>query len=181
MNNSGEFLSFCEFNNKYNIETNFLQCYQITSAIPKIFKVKAFQQIGTPLNLFHSNTFYFSKNVSINLEKFRCKQFYNLLMEKQTSVPAAVKSWGRNYPNIANQWDSSIRNIYQITCDNKLRQFSFKLLHRILVTNKELDRFGIANDVNCVMCDEPDSLEHTFLECRDFLKLLEASLLWFNV
>ena len=81
-------------------------------------------------------------------------------MEKQTSVPTAVKSWGRNYPN---------------------RQFSFKLLHRILVTNKELNRFGIANDVNCVMCDEPDSLEHTFLECRNFLKLLEASLLWFNV
>ena len=102
-------------------------------------------------------------------------------MKNQTSVPTAVRSWGRNHPNIANRWESSIRNIYQITCDNKLRQFSFKLLHRILVTNKELNRFGIANDVNCVMCDEPDSLEHTFLVCRDFLKLLEASVLWFNV
>ena len=88
---------------------------------------------------------------------------------------------GKNHPNIANRWESSIRNIYQITCDNKLCQFCFNLLHRILVTNKELNRFGIANDVNCVMCDGPDSLEHTFLECCDFLKLLEASLLWFNV
>ena len=108
MNNSGEFLSFdCEFKNKYNIETNFLQYYQITSAIPQILKVKAFQQIATPLNLFHSNTIYLSKNISINFEKFRCKQFYNLLMENQTSVPTAVKSWGRNHPNIANRWESS--------------------------------------------------------------------------
>ena len=113
----------------------------------KILKVKAFQEIGTPLNLFHSNTFYLSKNISINFEKFHCKQFYNLLMEKQTSVPTAVKSWGRNHPNIANWWESAIRNMYQITCDNKLRQFSCKLLHCILVTNKELNRFGIANDV----------------------------------
>ena len=66
MNNSGEFLSFCEFKSKYNIETNFLQYYQMTSAIPNILKVKAFQHIGTPLKLLHSNTFYLSKNIPIN-------------------------------------------------------------------------------------------------------------------
>ena len=79
-------------------------------------------------------------------------------MENQTFVPTAVKSWGRNHPNIANRWESSLLNMYQITCDNKIPQFPFKLLHRILVTNKELNRFGIANDVNCAMCDKPDCL-----------------------
>ena len=63
---------------------------------------------------------------------------------------------------LANSWDSAIVNTYQITSDNKLRQFSFKLFHRVLVTKKELKLFGIASDDKCSMCAETDSVEHTF-------------------
>ena len=73
-----------------------------------------------------------------------------------------------------------IQNNYTITRDNKLRQFYFKLLHRILVTNKELKRFGITDCDKCVMCGENDSIEHTFFECQSFLKLSDESLQWFN-
>ena len=73
-----------------------------------------------------------------------------------------------------------IQNNYKITRDNKLRQFYFKLLHRILVTNKELKRFGITDCDKCVMCGENDSIEHTFFECQLFLKLSDESLQWFN-
>ena len=34
-----------------------------------------------------------------------------------------------------------------MSADNKLKQFSFKLLHRILVTKKELKRYKIKPDV----------------------------------
>ena len=30
------------------------------------------------------------------------------------------------------------------------------------------------------MCAETDYIEHTFLECRNFLELLDASLQWFG-
>ena len=73
-----------------------------------------------------------------------------------------------------------IQNNYKITRDNKLRQFYFKLLHRILVTNKELKCYGITDCVKCVMCGENDSIEHAFLECQSFLKLCNESLQWFN-
>ena len=73
-----------------------------------------------------------------------------------------------------------IQNNYKITRDNKLRQFYFKLLHRILVTNKELKCFGITDCVKCAMCGENDSIEHAFLECQSFLKLCDESLQWFN-
>ena len=74
-----------------------------------------------------------------------------------------------------------IQNNYKITRDNKLRQFYFKLLHRILVTNKELNRFGITDCVKCVMCGENDSIEHAFFDCQSLLKLCEESLQWFNI
>ena len=68
-------------------------------------------------------------------------------------------------PGVADNWVNCIQNNYKITRDNKLRQFYFKLLHRILVTNKELKRFGITDCEKCVMCGENDSVEHTFFEC----------------
>ena len=46
--------------------------------------------------------------------------------------------------------------------DNKLRQFTFKLLHRKLVKKKELGRYKIKQDDKCF---SPHSLEHTFLAC----------------
>ena len=73
-----------------------------------------------------------------------------------------------------------IQNNYKITWNNKLRQFYFKLLHRILVTNNELNRFGITDCVKCVLCGENDSTEHAFFDCQFLLKLCDKSIQWFN-
>ena len=61
---------------------------------------------------------------------------------------------GKNHPVIAYSWESAVASTHKITSDNKLRQFSFKLLHRVLVAKKELKIFGIANDEKCEMCNE---------------------------
>ena len=63
-------------------------------------------------------------------------------------------------------------SIKQVSRENKLREFQVKCLHRIVVTKKELCRFGIKDDGECLYCGEQDSIEHTFLDCsftKDFL------------
>ena len=47
-----------------------------------------------------------------------------------------------------------------LIADNKLREFGYKILHRILVTNKELKKLKIRNDDLCDWCKNLDSLEH---------------------
>ena len=42
---------------------------------------------------------------------------------------------------------SHVKSVYK---DNKLRKFYFKLLHRIVVTKKELFLFGKAEDTKCM-------------------------------
>jgi len=59
-------------------------------------------------------------------------------------------------------------------------QFSFKFLHRILVTKKELKYFKITNDEKCVMCSNQDSIDHTFFECQATLQFYDHSMSWFN-
>ena len=65
--------------------------------------------------------------------------------------------------------------------DNKLREFGYKILHRILVTNKELKKFKIRNDDLSDQCKTPDSLEHTVLQCPANVKFYHEILSWFNV
>ena len=66
------------------------------------------------------------------------------------------------------------------TKDNKLREFDYKILHRVLVTNKELKKFKIRNDDLCDQCKTPDSLEHTILRCPANVKFYHEILSWFN-
>ena len=183
LNNQGNYLSPREFRDKYNIKVNFLQYYQITSAIPAYLKSLASAHMDLEdLNSICENfDFQLSKDITLNLNKTPCKQFYKLFIEKINTEPTAIKSWRKKKcSEVADNWVNCIQNNYKITRDNKLRQFYFKLLHRILVTNKELKRFGITDCDKCVMCSENDSIEHTFFECQSFLKLSDESLQWFN-
>ena len=47
-----------------------------------------------------------------------------------------------------------------------MREFQYKVLSRILYTNKALHKMGIVNSPACTFCHVSDeSLEHSFLHC----------------
>ena len=182
LNDQGNYLSPQELNDKYNIKTNFFQYYQIISAIPAHLKSSAsvHRDLGHLNSIGENLDFHLAEDITLNLKKTSCKQFYKLFAEKIDIEPTAINSWRKHCPEVADKWMYHMQNNYKITRDNKLRQFYFKLLHRIVVTNKELKRFGITDCAKCSMCGENDSIEHAFFECQSFMKLCDESLQWFN-
>ena len=181
LNENGKFLTFEEFNRKYNMSVNFLTFFQILASIPPNLKSKAASTLR-PKNsvLDNSDIFDFSTKKSVLLSKMKCKDYYLLFQEKSEVIPTAIKSWVKHYSGIEDKWKKLFQNIPHLSADNKLRQFSFKLLHRILVTKKELKRFKISDSEDCFFCKSPDSLEHAFLECPAGLNLFQEVLTWFN-
>ena len=83
-------------------------------------------------------------------------------------------------PICAKQWEKYFTLIKQVSRENKQREFHFKFLHRIVVTKKELCRFGIKDDSECLYCGEQDSIEHTFSNCLVTKDFLSKVLQWFN-
>ena len=72
------------------------------------------------------------------------------------------------------------KSIPKLCKEPKLREFRFKLLHRIVVTRKDLCKYRIKPDSDCIYCGEEDSSEHTFMNCS-FTKTFFARILdWFN-
>ena len=96
-----------------------------------------------------SDVYQLAKGKTILLSKMRCKDYYSLFQVKWETQPTSVQSWSKHYPPFANKWNNLFKNISKMSADNKLRQFSFKLLHRILVTKKELKRYKIKPDDEC--------------------------------
>ena len=105
---------------------------------------------------------YLSEDSTLPLSKMRCKHYYTLFNECSVSEPTRIKKWKENFPNFFLDWRSNFTKIYQITKDNK---FLFKILHRIIITKKELKKFNIPTDDHCNFCSRADSKMHTFLEC----------------
>ena len=82
-----------------------------------------------------------------------------------------------NWPNkMGSNYAAGWRGLEKIftsqknTCKKtKLKEFQFKLIHRIVVTKKELFRYGIKTDDECLYCGEHDSIDHSFVDC-EFVK-----------
>ena len=71
-------------------------------------------------------------------------------------------------------------NSLKNTCrETKLKEFQFKLIHRIVVTKKEFFQYGIKMDDECLYCGEHDSIGHTFNDC-EFVKHFVKNVDWFN-
>ena len=61
--------------------------------------------------------------------------------------------------------------IYKSSKDNKRREFSFKVMHRIIPTKKELMKYKLASDDKCPLCLNPGSIEHTYIVKNQLISL----------
>ena len=90
------------------------------------------------------------------------------------------KRWSEKLSLNKDVWTRIFKSLKNICKETKLKEFQFKLIHRTIVTKKELFRFGVKTDDECLYCGDKDSIEHSFIECA-FTKLFTQNVLnWFN-
>jgi len=96
LNESGNFLAFHEFRDKYSCESNILQYYQVVSSIPERLRplAKCSHIINKSYFTGNNNIFYLNESTQINLYKAKSKDFYNLLNVKiHTEDKTGPKRW----------------------------------------------------------------------------------------
>ena len=95
LNETGNVLTFQEFRDKYSSESNFLQYYQVVSAIPK--RLWSLAKCSDTINrsFFSQNDIFFlNESTQINLYKAKSKDFYNLFNLKiHTEDQTGPKRW----------------------------------------------------------------------------------------
>ena len=182
LNSNGQPLSFQEFNNKYDCNTNFLQFYQVTSAIPKYLVIKArnTEPLENELYTRHNFLFQLDDSTQLQLDNAKTRDFYVLLNQKIHIVhQTGPMNWNSETKLNENAW-KKCSPLKSICKETKLKEFQFKLIHRIVVTKKELHRYGIKTGDECLYCGEKDSIDHTFLNCRFVKTFVNNVIDWFN-
>jgi len=108
------------------------------------------------------------------------KDYYRLLINKEQIEPKANLKWARDLQIGEASLKPCFGRVKNVCRDTKLREFYFKLLHRIVVTKKELLPFGLAEDTKCPYCEMNDSIFHTFSNCNWSQYFFSEVIKWFN-
>jgi hypothetical protein len=183
LNDFGCIMSYVEFKNKYSCQSNFLQYYQVISAIPKYLLTKAKNNNPIRKELYSADnvTIQLDDSTHLDLTKAKTRDFYNLLNAKTHTVEqTGPQRWNKSLSMNEGSWKKAFTSLKKLCKDKKLREFQFKFIHRIVVTKKELHRYGIKPDDDCIYCGEKDSIDHTFRDCQ-FTTSFETKVInWFN-
>ena len=86
-----------------------------------------------------------------------------------SAAPTAMQRYNETYntENFQLDWEKIYSLSFQTTLDTKLREFQYKVLHRICYTNKMLSKFRIVDSPLCYFCNEElETLEHFFFYCE---------------
>ena len=181
LDHNRKFLSFQVFQQKYNIKCSFLKYFQILSAIPKYLFEKARTAPHVDKRSFSGNTLYqLSNSIVIDLAKMKCKDYYWLYVNATDIEPTGQKKWQTELKLENFRWDLAFTQISKTCKETKLREFNYKLLHRTIVTKKELYTYGIEMDCKCIYCNRPDSILHSFVECEVSKSFFDKVISWFN-
>ena len=70
---------------------------------------------------------------TLNLTEIRCKNYYKILNGNCITEPTGIINWKNKFPDFFTDWGENFSFIYKSTKDNKLRQFLFRLLYRIIM------------------------------------------------
>ena len=116
---------------------------------------------------------------TLNLTEIRCKNTLKFSVETVSPSRLVIKT-GKTNSLIFHRLRRNFSFIYKSTKDNKLRQFLFRLLHRIIITKEEFFKFRLVEDEECTLCFRPDSIEHAFLDCTVTTAFYSKAISWFN-
>ena len=134
---TGKFLSYHEFKQYYNLNCNFLTFFQVISAIPKHLLEKAKSSKHLDKGNFDRNNviFHLSPSMSLNLLKMQSRDYYWLLNRGDTKATGLIK-WEKELQLVDFKWENYFNSIKTLCNETKLRDFYYKLLHRIVTTKR---------------------------------------------
>ena len=161
MKDDNNFLSFSDFTERYDIETNFLTFQGVISAVKSLWK-------SNEANLHNENAIYESFIDTFLKTKKPNRPAYKILVSKKQKRPiTAQRKWVTDcmletQENI--DWKTVYRTPFLCTKITKLIVFQFKLLHRRLATNSFLTKINLKDNEQCTFCQNDKETHPPFLD-----------------
>ena len=155
-------MSANELSERYKVR-NFLAWHTILKVIPKEWKEEICNT--KPTTLRAKLAIYDTLRETTKVAKWA----YPLLLGGcKVSCPIKAQTkWENELGDNQISWTPIYKALFSSTRDTKIKWLQFRILHRILPTNKWLNRIGKKDSNKCDSCSEPDEdIYHIFWGCK---------------
>jgi hypothetical protein len=163
INEEGRLLLYGEFVVKFYTSINHLDFYSLVQGLPTDWKNKLRQH-----NLKAEENTRSTLNTFL-LENKSCNHAYWKLIKDEKHNCKTLDKWENNL-NLSSKSESWPRYFllpFTVTTEAKLISFQFKILRRIIVTNKYLNLCKIKSTDKCSFCgSQTETIEHLFWQCQ---------------
>ena len=126
------------------------------------------KDITQDASLYNQELFETNTGDSINLVAAKTKDLYLLLLETRKCELNVLYFWQEKL-HISQHfnWNVLFEFKFGKLFNNNVKQYSFKLLHRLLPFKENLVKWKIASDMICKQCNQVETISHVLLYCPD--------------
>ena len=120
------------------------------------------------------------KTLSIVFNKSGAKPFYNILNEATCDMKFKTK-WNEDLGIEIEKytWEHFFTVCFKTVQENELIWFQYRLIHRILGTQRLLYKMGIVQSELCLLCQsDTETLKHLFYDCSISRQIWNDVKLW---
>ena len=171
------------YKSKVQIETEYglnLNCIDYAALIRSIPQQELFPLINTESLFLPWCQEYIRSILSDTKQRKTIKNIFSL---ENDTIPTSKNKWQNEilFDEREGNWEFRYRVQHSCIRDVNLKMFQYKILHRILATNKKLFQYGIKNSNLCDYCGiETESTLHLFCECDISSSIWQQVVDWLN-
>jgi hypothetical protein len=166
LDENGDLLSFEQLKLKYNIKSTFIDVIRLHKAIPP----KWLYTIESEVTYIGARPSITPAVQSVISVLKGCKLFYHKFNNTQTNTSILSQGkWSRDLHSSleVDDWKHSYILPFQTSIETNLRYFQYRILHRILTTNRCLFIVKIADNDLCWFCSNAsESIVHLCVHCE---------------
>ena len=171
----GTFLSYFDFQRKYNVQVNFLQYHGLCNAIRYGFNNKAIPKLMEPTCIIPEALLLILK------VKKGCAHIYNSLLKHKFKECKSLTKWKQQFDFDNTIWSFYYQIPFYSIEDVNLRWFQFKIVNRIIYMKDALLRFKLVTDNLCTFCkNNKETIMHIFCSCIHTNEIWSRLELWFS-
>ena len=103
---------------------------------------------------------------AINLESFKCHDYYCLLIKQKLEKPSKWVMLKKEFSFDDKQVSEAFQLPFRVANEPYLRYFQYKVLNSILFTNDRLCKIGYISEPNCTFCHQlTETIPHIVFGC----------------
>lgn len=183
----GRLLSHTEIAARYGVKCSFLEALQIRMAIPIGWRqslTNDWNQPGRPSSDAGIDILL-PKDSPMDIARAGPKIMYKAVIAGDSSFSTAFKRWSEELDSSLQitsmeEWNELNLNVYRATRETKLQSLHFRILNRILPSNKYLKQIRIKSSDACDLCGRLDSDIHFLFDCPEVQSFWTSICNWFD-